>query len=127
MKTGWNRGIWVSLACLGLIVVGCERLKDQGDTISINPPSVTLSLDQPTVTFTAVASSNSLFSVPLEWSVSDPSLGIITASAGNAAVYTRSAKDGNNLIIVKNPGNEEGIASVQQVDTLTSSASTNTP
>jgi hypothetical protein len=51
---------------------------------------------------------------PLEWSVSDPSLGDITAQGRDTAVYVRTSKRGSNTIKVRDQGDAEGVAVVNQ-------------
>jgi hypothetical protein len=52
--------------------------------------------------------------LPLEWSVSDPSLGTIISSAGFSAVYRSTGKVGDNVVTVRDQGDAAGTTVVVQ-------------
>jgi hypothetical protein len=54
-------------------------------------------------------------SLPLQWSVSRPELGIIVASGGYAATYMAAdGTTGDNTVLVKDQYEAEGFALVRQ-------------
>jgi hypothetical protein len=52
--------------------------------------------------------------LPLVWSVSDSSLGVIKASEGMTAIYESTGTIGNNTITVRDQGDKAGVAVVNQ-------------
>lgn len=67
-----------------------------------------------TQTFTVSDDSLRELSLPLEWRVSNPTLGRIGAAGGTSASYIRTTAHGDNSIIVKDQYGAEGIATVRQ-------------
>ncbi|MBT7065138.1 MAG: hypothetical protein HN919_02460 [Verrucomicrobia bacterium] len=53
--------------------------------------------------------------LPLEWIVTDPSLGRIVGSGGYSAIYIRFAPNGDNTIIARDQYDNEGFAVVRQM------------
>ncbi len=121
------------LASMGFVVlalfviigmIGCETT-DGTSGLSISPSEAVLTNGARSVTFvvgsistdtngdTVVTGAREL-SVPLVWSVSKPSLGHITAIAGNKAVYEKTGGHGVNVITVRDQYDAEGIATVTQ-------------
>ena len=107
-------GLLAAAVLAAWIGVGCEKLDDSGG-VSITPSSVTLTQSSNSVHFTASVDSNMFFTTPLEWYVSDPSLGAIEYQSGTEATYRRTPVNGVNTVIVKVPSGAEGLATVQQV------------
>ncbi len=124
----------VMIACcmmLGVVslisFVGCETI-DGGAGLAVSPSSVTLgdSNGVQSVTFTVAGTSTDTngqtvitggageLSVPFTWSVSHPSLGHITTTAGNQAVYVSSGGSGVNVITVEDQYGAKGLATVTQ-------------
>jgi hypothetical protein len=108
----------VVAALLG--TVGCES-NTQRTAISVSPSSTTLGGEsnlETTVVLTAhavqVSTNLIVLQYPLTWSVSDDSLGTITASGGNSAIYARTGGSGVNSITVHDQGDAEGVAVVTQ-------------
>jgi hypothetical protein len=104
----------LSLACFTLLVVcGCET-GDDTVGLTISPSETSLSLTNNSVVLSVSSNQLGALSLPLSWSVSDPSLGNIAGFAGNSAVYTRSTVDGSNIIKVQDQTGARGIAVVNQ-------------
>jgi hypothetical protein len=92
---------------------GCEQAEGI-DGISLNPPAATIggsSSNGTSVAFTANVSG--ALALPLEWRVSNASLGWIANHSGSNAVYkgNRNAK-GDNIITVRDQYGNEGSAVV---------------
>ena len=110
---------WIA-ASAGILAVawllaGCEG-SSTNRGITLSPSSVALTNRTGAVTFTAAAvDTNQTLFLPLEWQVSDPSLGRIVSSFGITAVYEGFGGQGNNTVIVKDQSDSEGVALVQQL------------
>ncbi len=115
---------WVTAIVAGLFIAGCET---GGDTVglTIDPSFVDLAANANTngvvttnsnvQTFTVETNGLRLLSLPLTWSVSDPSLGNIAASGGYSASYViNGTNSGDNSITVKDQYGAEGVATVVQ-------------
>ena len=117
MKIVLHRGISVgfSVAVLGAItaLLGCEEGQSTTELI-IEPSEVTLGEGVYAVTFTVDSNCVKELGFPLEWQVTRPELGRISASAGYSAVYERTDLPGVNVIIVNDQYNGEGLATVHQ-------------
>ena len=116
---------------MSLGLAGCEQANGLSG-VDVEPSSVTLASGSNTVEFTVVATSSNAapknFDLPIEWRVSDPSLGTIIRSSGFSAVYKRTGKNGDNTVIARDPYDAEGYATVHQIlatytITLTATAS----
>jgi hypothetical protein len=122
-----KQSLWIVVAVLlaagALMWAGCDRFSSEDREIAIEPASVQLTNNVNwSVTFhagealtgtndVAVASTNLFY--PLEWRVSDPSLGIILSSAGNSAIYRSYAgKLGVNVVHCQDQSGREGSAAV---------------
>ena len=110
--------IWLSVglivaAVAGLALVGCETTKSEANVITLTPATATLTNDYATVVFTASFSgtSNSL-ALPLQWSVSNPERGTITASGSMMAIYRATWRGEENVVTVRDQGDNEGTAIV---------------
>lgn len=112
--------------CLAAVVImagsaGCEDAETKSG-LSVDPPSSDLIGRGATVVLTAsmpgdiavTTNINQEVILPLQWSVSNPSLGGIMRSAGYSAVYESNGTIGQNVIIVKDGYGREGLASVNQ-------------
>jgi len=115
------------------VLSSCETVESLDRTLQIEPASTNLTAAGETVVFRVVINVQSNLDIggtstnagapggapvifPLEWSVSDPSLGRIRASGGLSAVYERNGRaTGNNYIRVIDRGRRyEGVAVVVQ-------------
>ena len=116
MKTiSWMSAVVVIVACsLALFVSGCEN---QGTVaLTVSPSFVDLSAgsSNATQTFTVTEGLRDL-SLPLMWSVSDPTAGYIAGSGGNSASYVQtSVSNRDNSITVRDQYGAEGVATVRQ-------------
>jgi hypothetical protein len=93
---------------------GCEEA-DGLKGLAVSPATVTLggSNAASAVEFTAAVSNN--LALPLEWRVSDPSLGDIRSQSGAKAIYTLNpGQKGDNVITVRDQYKNEGSAIVTQ-------------
>jgi hypothetical protein len=108
-------GAIVSVVVFPMLQVGCEEASGL-DGLSVSPPSWTPSTNQQVTTFTVAGITNETDSLalPLTWSVSDASLGTITASSGASATYQRTDANGVNTITVIDQYANEGYATVSQ-------------
>jgi len=98
-------------------MVGCEEAKGIHG-LTIDPSSVVLASGSNSVSFEATLPStytNNLLAYPIEWSVTDPSLGTIVGNSGNNALYQRTGKNGNNTVIARDQYDNEGYATVKQI------------
>jgi hypothetical protein len=109
-------GMGVMLGVMvGVVMCGCESTKTTENAMTVTPGEATVTHDSALVTFTAsLTSSNSSLILPLEWSVSDPSMGHIRSSSGVTAVYEATSRHGNNTVLVRDQGDAEGVAAVMR-------------
>ena len=112
--------VLLSVALVGLLLLGCESTTtDTGITVA--PSTATISGPSTGVVFTASCSGtgtngiNKDLYLPLEWSVSNPSLGNIMSSVGFTAIYESTGAKGRNAITVRDQGGAEGVALVNQI------------
>jgi hypothetical protein len=122
MKTNTTRR-WIG--CLAAVAwmlgaAGCEDA-ETSSALSVTPASSELIGRGATVVLTAsmpgdIAPTNTSEEVilPLEWSVSNPSLGGIMRSAGHTAVYESNGTVGQNVVIAKDLFGREGLAAINQ-------------
>ena len=102
------------IALVGFMQTGCEEAKGIGG-LQVDPASVTLTTNDTSVVLSVVGGiTNNLLSMPLEWQVSDPNLGQITASSGVTAVYRRFSANGVNTVTVRDQFDKEGFATITQ-------------
>lgn len=95
---------------------GCEEAEGLKG-LNVEPPTVTLGgSGSNAVTareFTAVVSND--LALPLEWRVSNPSLGDIRSQSGTKAIYAANkGQKGDNVITVRDQYKNEGSAIVTQ-------------
>lgn len=119
----------VLLAAGALMWTGCDQTYSDDREIIISPAMASFTnytetmswvqtfyageypTDSESTTNGGVVASSNLF-YPLEWSVSDPSLGIILDSTGNSAVYrTWPGVVGVNIVYCRDQSGREGQAS----------------
>jgi len=117
-RLGW---VAMSAAVAGIvgsamILAGCEEAKGTR-ALTVSPSFVDLagagSTNAATQTFTVADGLRDL-SLPLTWSVSDPSLGYIGRQGGISASYVKTKAHGDNSIIVRDQYDAEGVATVRQ-------------
>lgn len=93
---------------------GCEEA-DGLEGLAVSPATVTLGGSNAVSAqeFTAAVSNN--LALPLEWSVSNPSLGDIRSQSGAKAIYkANTGRKGDNVITVRDQYKNEGSAVVTQ-------------
>jgi hypothetical protein len=93
---------------------GCEEA-DGINGVGVEPATATITLggsNGNTRVFSAQVSSS--LALPLEWRVSDSSLGSIRSQSGSNAVYVANPKKGDNIITVHDQYDNEGSAVVTQ-------------
>jgi len=94
---------------------GCEPAEGL-DGLTVEPSEATLTPGSNTVIFTAVLHATNELSLPLEWRVSDPSLGSIVSQSGYTAVYQSTGRNGNNVVTARDQYGNEGSATVRQTE-----------
>ena len=115
MRNAWLLGAMSLAVAIGLTLLGCDTTETTDSALSVTPSSVVLTNAADTVAFTAASGgTNATLVLPLVWTVSDDSLGIIKSSAGVTAIYESKGKVGNNTVTVRDQGQAEGIAMVNQ-------------
>ena len=112
--TGKLSGFSTVLLIAGLaaihLLTGCESSTTDAN-ITVSPSSETRTAGSDShILFTASGSTN--LYLPLEWSVSNESLGHIVESRGDEAVYESTGTPGDNIITVRDQGVSEGVAVV---------------
>ncbi len=106
----------VALAAALFLTCGCET---GGDTVAltVTPSYVDLTTSgtnlTQTQTFTVTGGLREL-SLPLEWRVSNQSLGAIAEAGGTTASYITTGVSGDNSIIVEDQYGAEGVATIRQ-------------
>jgi len=108
----------LSILCLtlaiGAILCGCEG-STTNPGITVTPATATLTNGTGAVMFTAsIIDTNRVLFFPLEWQVTDPSLGRISSSVGLTAIYEGLGGSGNNAVTVRDQSDSEGVALVSQ-------------
>ena len=112
VNTWFTIGIIIA-GLAGVVIVGCESTKTTDNVITITPANPTLTNDYQTVMFTASANgTNTSLVLPLSWSVSNPERGTISASGSMMAVYQGTRLGGENMVTVRDQGDNEGVAIV---------------
>lgn len=112
LLTWGSCGLGLVLAAGLAVLTGCESA-DGLSGLTISPESVTLSTESNTVVLAVVGVSNSL-ALPLEWSVSDGSLGSIVSSSGYTATYRRTDANGTQTVTARDQYKNEGYATIEQ-------------
>jgi hypothetical protein len=105
---------------LMLLCAGCEPDDDEvRGELPVTPATTTLTDDEKTVILTADVTVNGVdpepIVYPLEWSVSDPTVGSVAAQSAYSAVYTQIYAGTNatsNIITVRDGLAREGLATV---------------
>jgi hypothetical protein len=113
----WYRFMAVIFA--SVVLLGCEETQ-QRRVLSVTPNTAELSRAGDRVTLTAsvpdvsAAATNTVSGLlyPLAWSVTDPTMGRIVSSTANAAVYECTVTDGENIVVVRDEGDREGLATI---------------
>jgi hypothetical protein len=126
MKTSFVLGLAavVFAGVCGMLMVGCET-GDSTVALTVTPSQVTLTSTNSTVWFTVgntTTGTNTVttsdlrdLSLPIEWRVSNPGLGVIVATDGRSAIYTRTPAGGVNIVTAKDQYGAEGLATVTQL------------
>jgi hypothetical protein len=115
LTAGWGALAAAVLTVLVVAPFGCEEL-DGLIALEIEPAYVDLTPSSNVVEF--VISTNSRggdLGLPIEWSVTDASLGRIIGSSGYSAYYVRLAPTGINTVIARDQYDNEGYATVRQM------------
>jgi hypothetical protein len=112
----WSVAGMALAVAICLLIVGCESSTSSNSAIVITPESASLSSSNLVATFTASGvDTNTVLNLPLQWSVSDSSLGTIQAEGGVTAVYVSTGKIGSNAVKVRDQAGDEGVAAVGQM------------
>ena len=113
----WYRFMAVMFA--SVVLLGCEETQQRRE-LSVTPNTAELSRAGDRVVLTALvpdvraAATNTVSGLlyPLEWSVTDSTMGRIVSSTANAAVYECTVGDGENVVVVRDQGDREGLATI---------------
>ena len=107
-------GMAVLLGAL-LHMTGCEE-GDPDRWLTISPAEIVLNDETATVTFVANVTTNddAGFATPIEWRMTDPTLGAFIGGSGNSIIYGRYPETGVNVITAEDPYGAEGTAIVTQ-------------
>ena len=88
---------------------GCEN-GDGTTGLAISPQQTSLTTSNNSVVLTVSSNAVGDLGLPLTWTVSDPSLGNVIGQGGYSAVYTRTSKNGSNVITVQDQMGAQGVA-----------------
>ena len=113
----WYRFMAVMFA--SVVLLGCEETQQKRE-LTVTPSAQALSQAGDRVVLTAsvpdvsaaVTNSPSGLLYPLKWSVTDPAMGHIVSSTANAAVYECTVGKGENVVVVRDQGDREGLAAI---------------
>jgi hypothetical protein len=100
-----------------MVMVGCETTKSSDMVITWKPdPAVLTKAGESVIFYIEDEGTNTsgALQLPLEWSVSDPSLGFIHSSSALIAVYVSKGGKGINMVTVRDQAEHEGAAVVTQ-------------
>jgi len=114
MKICLARGSVVLLAMVAL--AGCEKITTTAELV-VTPPSAQVAREgvaQFVVSLPENDGCTREIYYPLTWTLSDPTLGTITNTAANTAVYVAGTGEGVNTVIVRDRSGAEGIAVITQ-------------
>jgi hypothetical protein len=109
---------FVPALALAALLAGCEAEDDQvRGELTVQPASTELAGEQKVLLLTTEIPSDDAgvdpVVYPLEWSVSDPAVGRISAQSADSAVYTHTGSEaGSNAILVRDRLGREGLATV---------------
>ncbi len=112
MKTG----LWLAVAMVlgltvGVILSGCDNAEGLNG-LQVNPSSATLSASNDVLQITVQVQSD--LALPLQWSLSVPSLGSLFASGSNAVYTARNGATGNQIVTVRDQYGNDGVCSILQ-------------
>jgi hypothetical protein len=111
----------------GAGLTGCEPAKGLHG-LTVEPSHAVLKPGSNVVDFTVSSQTNAgALALPLEWSVSDPSLGNILYKSGWTARYEGGSANGENTVAVRDQYDNEGYATVKQMSEQYSVTLTATP
>lgn len=97
------------------LLVGVPDITQDGKILYINPTLNTSNAEENAVVFVAkLSDTNDVIAYPLEWTVSDTTLGNIHGKGGDTAIYTRTNLRGSNVIKARDAQRREGVAVVTQ-------------
>jgi len=114
------------LVCAGLavsffVVGGCEDDQEVDGIryLTLTPSSARVGTNITWFTIAVIDGTRDL-SLPLDWSVDDPRIGVIREpTAGLSAIYARCETNGTNVVRVRDQYSVEGYCHILQVDEAT--------
>jgi hypothetical protein len=107
-------GVGMALALSSALMSGCEEAKGlQG--LDVSPGYATLTPGSNVVEFVVSTTNLTDLAVPLEWEVTDRSLGRVISSSGMSGLYVGTGITGENTVIVRDQHDNEGYATVRQM------------
>lgn len=107
-------GVCVAAVVLGVAGVGCDSVTQSGDVVITTDVPALMATGRVAVVITANDTNGTLY-LPLEWSVSDATLGTVTKQGALTALYQGNAQVGINTVTVKDQGNAEGLSVINHV------------
>jgi hypothetical protein len=116
-RVAWYRFMAVIVA--SVVLLGCEKT-DQRRALTVTPNAAVLSQAGDRVVLTASVPDGSTAATnapsgllyPLEWSVTDSTMGRIVSTTADAAVYECTVGHGANVVVVKDEGDREALAAI---------------
>lgn len=122
MKTKWIQAIVAvaAVAVAGGLMAGCDdaetdsalQIVPANSVITGQGTTLFLTASDPDAVDASATNLNDMAILPLQWSVSNPTLGRILSSAGYNAVYESHGGRGQNIVIVTDRFGREGLAVV---------------
>ncbi|MEI6971114.1 MAG: Ig-like domain-containing protein [bacterium] len=108
-----SAGLASAAIMIGVFASGCGAVDTPDTVITITPASTSVAAKETKVFTACAADSNVVLNLPLEWTISDSSLGTIIATDGLTAFYKAGTGTGNNILRVYDQGDASGMALVQ--------------
>ena len=105
---------------------GCETAEGLKGLV-VEPGYVTLTPSSNLVVLSVSSNSLGALSLPIEWSMTDSSLGTLMSQSGNQVIYQRSAANGQNVIIARDQYESEAYVTIEQIVEQTLLVLTATP
>ena len=117
----WYRFMAVIVA--SVVLLGCDETQEHRElTVTPNAAEISEAGDRVVLTASvpdvsaAVTNSQSGLLYPLEWWVTDSTMGRIISTTANVAVYQCDIAGGVNLVIVRDQSDREGLANINWAD-----------
>ncbi len=113
-KWAYGMGLVVAVLVVALLGGGCEKSVTE-HSLEVTPDSAEVEVRGAVHLTASRSDADREIYYPLEWSVSDDSLGSIRDAAGDTAVYSAGVGAGVNTVVVRDQMGAEGMALITQV------------